>query len=198
ELEERVVAEAMELLKQGNKGVNAAALLLERNLGRRMARYFERCKVHPDDVEELVNELWFKIVTSDAEERVVPVAWMWRVASNVMRDWYRRRRAVTGEAANTVGLDVEDWLALMETYGAKAPPPWLRLCLERAMWQLEQDDPGRAEVLRMVCDGWTDIEIAVYFGADPDRIDKQTKNNARDRVYRARKKAAEYFSACKE
>ena len=64
---------------------------------------------------------------------------------------------------------------------------------------MQNEKPERAMVMLMVAEGWSAEEIAIYFGADPHRtITAQQLAAARDRVYRAKKEAQQFFEHCKE
>ncbi len=197
--EDEILGQVFDLVAQGGrKQLNTAALLLDKHLTGRVTGYFVRHKVSPDAAEELTNDLWLKLITSRFEGRTRPVVWMWTLARSMLFDWHRVEAAAKRGKNLQASLDEDDWLALMESRAGVSVPTWIRLCIERAMWQMEQDDPARAEVLRMVFEGWTDIEIAIYYGADPDTLTDKQRGAARDRSYQARKRARDYFADCKE
>lgn len=197
--EDQILARVFELISKGGRPqINQAVMLLDKELTNRVTRYFLRHRIPPEVAEELTNDLWLKLVTSRFDGRTRPVVWMWKIGRSLMIDWIRREAAEKRGRAAQGDLDDDEWLELMESVPSMSMPGWIRLCIERAIWQLEQDDPARAEVLRMVFEGWTDVEIAIYYGADPDTLSKKQQTAARDRVYRARKRAQEYFADCKD
>lgn len=197
--EDQILAKVFELISMGGRPqINQAVMLLDKELTNRVTRYFLRHRIPEEVAEELTNDLWLKLVTSHFDGRTRPVVWMWKIGRSLMIDWIRREAAEKRGRAAQGDLDEDEWLALMESVPSLSMPGWIRLCIERAIWQLEQDDPARAEVLRMVFEGWTDVEIAIYYGADPDTLSKKQQTAARDRVYRARKRAQEYFADCKD
>lgn len=197
--EDQILARVFELISKGGRPqINQAVMLLDKELTNRVTRYFLRHRIPPEVAEELTNDLWLKLVTSRFDGRTRPVVWMWKIGRSLMIDWIRHEAAEKRGRAAQGDLDDDKWLELMESVPSLSMPGWIRLCIERAIWQLEQDDPARAEVLRMVFEGWTDVEIAIYYGADPDTLSKKQQTAARDRVYRARKRAQEYFADCKD
>lgn len=197
--EEEIAERALALMREGSRGREQAARLLEQRLRGRMQAYLVRHRVPDADAEELVIDVWLKLLRSEFDQRTRPVVWLWKVARSVLLDWIRRRRSEKrGSGTVEMTLDEDQWLELQETVGAAPAPPWLKLCLERAMFQLEQDDPARAEVLRLAAEGWTAREIAIYYGAESSAVTQKQEGAARDRVYQARKKAQSYFQHCKE
>jgi hypothetical protein len=70
--------------------------------------------------------------------------------------------------------------------------------VHRAAAQLEKDEPTTAQVLLFKAQGWSAREIAIVFGAPPERVSKEAEGAARDRVYRACQVARGYFQHCKE
>lgn len=197
--EDQILARVFELISKGGRPqINQAVMLLDKELTNRVTRYFLRHRIPPEVAEELTNDLWLKLVTSRFDGRTRPVVWMWKIGRSLMIDWIRHEAAEKRGRSAQGDLDDDKWLELMESVPGMSMPGWIRLCIERAIWQLEQDDPARAEVLRMVFEGWTDVEIAIYYGADPDTLSKKQQTAARDRVYRARKRAQEYFADCKD
>lgn len=200
--EEQIAEQAMRLIQQGGTFREQGAALLCRHLSRRVQRYFERHRVPENQAEELVTEVWLKLLCSRYEGRVRAVVWLWTVAGSVLLDWVDKTRAerrAGSDAAQPVELAVDDaaWGLLSESVAAPAPPPWLTLCLERAAFVFEQEEPRRAEVLRFSCERWSAEEIAIYYGATPPVTPKQ-QTAARNRVLDAVKRARSYFAHCKD
>ena len=200
--EEQIADEAMRLIQQGGAFAERGAELLCRHLSRRVQRYFERHRVPSNQAEELVTEVWLKLLTSRYEGRVRGVVWLWTVAGSVLLDWVDKTRAerrAGADAAQPMEIAVDDdaWHVLSESVAAAAPPAWLKVCVERAAFLFEQEEPRRAEVLRFSCEQWSAEEIAVYYGATPPVTTKQ-QTAARNRVLDAVKRARSYFEHCKD
>ncbi|MES2938478.1 MAG: sigma factor [Pseudomonadota bacterium] len=198
--EEQIAAEALGLIRKGE--VEAGAELLVRRLTTRVQRYFERHRVPADQAEELVSETWLKLVTSRFDGGTREIVWLWTVAKTVLLDWVRRTQAqrrsgTREERAMEVQMDDDGWALLAASVAGAQAPAWTTLCIERAAWQFEQDEPRRAEVLRFSCEQWSAEEIAMYYGAEPPVTDKQ-KTAARNRVLDAMKRARGYFEHCRE
>ncbi|MCB1927652.1 MAG: sigma-70 family RNA polymerase sigma factor [Rhodocyclaceae bacterium] len=196
--EERILKDIFTLMGRGHPHVGAALRQLDERMNRRVFRYFCRHRVDQQTAEELVNDLWMKIYDARDKPPDRPGVWLWTLARHMVVDWLRERTAEKRGEGREIAMDDDAWKSVVETHPASTLPSWVRICLERASWQFEQDDPARAEVLRLVAEGWTDSEIAVYYGADPDKITDKQRGAARDRAYQARKRAREYFAECKE
>lgn len=200
--EEDVADQAIALLRAGN--VQPAAELLNKHLHTRMLRYLQRHRVPPDDAQELVTDVWMKFMTSRFDGQTRAVVWLWTVAGSVLLDWVRaqkaekRGRALSG-AVEVSGLDDVAWDMAVNQFDIEIEQsqPWVKLCVDRAMLQLTQDDPRRAHVLWLWYQGWSAQELAVEHGAKPPPTKKQ-ETAARNRVLEATRKAKEYFSHCKE
>lgn len=200
--EEEAAEQALELLRAGK--VQPAAELLNRYLHTRMLRYLQRHRVPLDDAQELVTDVWMKFMNSRFEGETRAVVWLWTVASSVLLDWVRaqkaekRGRALSG-AVEVSGLDDVAWDMAVNQFDIETEQsqPWVKLCVDRAMLQLSQDDPRRAHVLWLWYQGWSAQELAVEYGAKPPP-NKQQETAARNRVLEATRKAKTYFSHCKE
>jgi DNA-directed RNA polymerase specialized sigma24 family protein len=170
-------------------------------LGARVLGYLRRHRVPEADAEELVTDVWMKFLGSHYDGQARPVVWLWTIVQSVWVDWARARasqkRGGSGEERLEVEVDAQTLEALADAVQAPNAPGWLRLCLERAAWQLEQDDPNRAHVLWLWYSGQSATEIAIVFGAKPPPNAKQ-EAAARNRVLEATRRARAYFEHCKE
>lgn len=198
--EDQVAEEGLALISQGK--VEQGASLLVRHLSKRLQRYYLRHGVPADQAEELVNEAWFKLVSSSFRGETRAIVWVWKVAGSVLLDWVgrnatMRRSGTDDQPVSEVHLDDDGWRWLAEFAPAGEAPAWLTTCIERAAHLFESDEPRRAEVLRFTCEGWSAEEIAVYYGAAPPPSEKQ-KTAARNRVLDALKRARGYFAHCRE
>lgn len=181
--EDEVLASAFALLHGKEREREEAVRLLDRALGRRLERYFVRHRVPADDAEELVWDVWLKLLRSDFRGETRPVVWVWTIARSLMQSFHRRERP-------EIGFEDEEWTALLETTAAPGVPEWVRQCIERALFQFECDHPERAEVLRMLAEEWSAKEIGEFFGS--------SEGAARDRAYRTRERARAYLDECRE
>jgi DNA-directed RNA polymerase specialized sigma24 family protein len=198
--EEETAEQAVALLRA--QQVEQAALLLHRCLAGRMQRYFERHRVSRSEAEELVSDVWLRFIASSFDGRTRAVVWLWTVARSVLLDWVRAQGAQSrgrGPGASALEITLEDdaWALVENQNAAAVTPGWLKLCVERAIHQLEQDDPGRAHVLWLWHQGWSADEVAIHFGAPPPPSEKQ-RTAARNRVLDATRKARDYFSHCRD
>jgi DNA-directed RNA polymerase specialized sigma24 family protein len=190
---------AMNLIQAGE--LEKAAIHLHRSLGSRLISYFRRHRVPEADAEELVSEVWIKFLRSRYDGQTRPVVWLWTIVQSVLVDWARERsaqkRGGSGEDRLEVQVDEDAFEVLINATESPNTPGWLKLCIERAAHQLEQDDPSRSHVLWLWYSGQSAADIAVVFGAPPPPTPKQ-ETAARNRVLEATRKAREYFQHCKE
>lgn len=178
------VDEAFRLIACGGRDVDRGILALDKAVGRRLERYFLRHKVHPNEAEELVWEVMFK-ATKEFRRETRAIVWLWIIARNVLISYHRSRHSNI-----ETDLDDDGWDALLSHTESPALPAWLRLCIERVLATFEQDFPEPAEILRMIIEGWTSVEIAAFL--------QTSEGAARDRVYRTRMKLEPYIELCKE
>jgi len=197
-----ITARAMQLVQAGRP--NQAGKLLMEHMGRRMLNYYLRHRIPPHEAELLVNELWFRFLTSRFEERTRPVIWFWKLARSILNDWWRRELAQKrgGTEQTTVSLDDDELAGNSLNLEAIEPssdemPAWVKRCIHRAAEQLCRDDPKRAQLLWYKCQEMSAEDIAIIFGATPHPSTKE-KHNATSRISEAMKKARNYFSSCRE
>jgi RNA polymerase sigma-70 factor (ECF subfamily) len=95
----------MEAVAAGEEG--ALAELLERY--REPLAHFIHRQTGGRDVDDLFQETWLRIVRAadgfDTDKRFS--TWMFQIAVNLCRDWYRRRRAADRHEAATGGAELE-------------------------------------------------------------------------------------------
>lgn len=180
---EAALDKAFSLLTGNPQQQEQAVVLLDRAMGRRLENYFIRHKVQENDAEELVWDTWLKLLKSEFRGETRPEIWIWTIARSLLISYHRRDRP-------EIGLDDEDWTALLATMPAHRMAEWIKLCVERALWQFEHDHPERAEILRMLAEEWSAEEVGEFLGCKPGA--------ARDRVYRTRERVKEYLEECKE
>jgi DNA-directed RNA polymerase specialized sigma24 family protein len=177
------IAHALARMAEGIDGQEEAVRLLDRRFGRMLERYFIRHKVNPDDAEELVWDVWLKMLRSNFRGETRPVVWMWTIARSLLVSHHRKNRP-------EIRLDDEDWTALLETRAGHSLPEWVRLCIERALHAFETDHPERSEVLRMIAEEWSAAEVGAVFQC--------AEGAARDRIYRTRERVRQYLEECRE
>ncbi len=190
--EEGVVAQGFQLLRGKEKDRQKAIIMLDQELGPRMTRYFIRHKVHVDDAEELVWNVWLKLDQSISggkfRNETRPVIYMWTIARNEYFDYHRRAGGATFQG----GLDEPELEGLLASMGKGSihRPGWLKLCVERALAEMEGDYPMDADILQRWVEGWSAEEIATFLGI--------SNGAARDRTYRVRMRAEGYLQHCKD
>jgi DNA-directed RNA polymerase specialized sigma24 family protein len=197
-------SQALACLTQGPKGRDQAARLLLQGCGGRLAGYIRRHSYNQatdEDAEEILMNTVMAFVTKPIPTGGSPDAWLFTIARNELIDWGRKRNAdKRGGGLGNVDLDDDEMGNLFDTaLGHTELPAWVRDCIQKAAAYMQQVSPERAMVLFMVADGWSAEEIAIYFGADPNKeITSQQQAAARDRRYRAKLEAQKYFEHCKE
>lgn len=191
--------EAMALIQAGK--TEQAARHLHATMTQRVLGFLRRHRVPEDDAQELVLDIWIKFIRSPYDGRTQPVVWFWGVVQSVLVDWARERSALkrggAGEERLEVRVDDDTLEVIINALEGTNTPAWLKLCIERAAHQLEQDDPNRAHVLWLWFSGHSAADIAVVFGATPPPSTKQ-ETAARNRVLEATRKARDYFGHCKD
>lgn len=212
---EKHANEAMRLIAAGQTEKGAEVLV--RHLSGALQRTcIHRYRISVDDAEDLVMEAIFKIVQGRFQHETEPLIWIRTIARNVCLDWLEKARAAkrggptapagpvdtpmaqhAAESQGGAAFEQDGDAFLAERVSDPGMPAWARLCVERAAWQFERDEPRRAEVLRMKTEGWSAEEIALHFGATPP-VQKKQEVAARNRVLDAMKRAREYFQHCKD
>lgn len=157
--------------------------LLQQCLGRKLQRYFERNRVPEAIAEEMVWDVWLKVLQGDFRGDTRPVVWIWTIARNHLISHHRKDHP-------EVDMDEESWEALVVSLPAAGIPAWARLCIERALAQFEIDHPDRTQVLRMIAEEWSAREIGEVFACN--------EGAARDRAYRTRELVRSYLEECRE
>jgi len=191
-------------LGQGSKGRDQAARLLLQGCGGRLVSYIRRHSYNQasdEDAEEILMNTVMAFVTKPIPSGVSADAWLFAITRNELIDWARKRNAEKrGGGLADVELDDDELGNLFDTeLGHTELPAWVRDCIQKAAAYMQQVSPERAMVLFMVADGWSAEEMAIYFGADPNKeITTQQQAAARDRRYRAKLEAQKYFEHCKE
>ena len=203
--EPQIAARAVELMRSGAQGREAAASLLYRRLSGRVKGFFKRHRVPEDQAEELFNDFLFKFVTCDPTgvHESSAVALMWRVAHSVLTDWARRvsaeRRGGNGDSAAEVSLADDIWAIVLDTsHGAVEMAGWIKDCVHRVSALFQRERPRPAETLLLFTLGYSHREIAAIEGASTDDVSAQQEAAAKSRVHHASKLAREYFKECLE
>jgi len=195
----------MACLNQGGKGREKAGRLLLEGCGARLMAYLRRHsyrQANDEDAEELMMNTIMAFITKPCPPYCNPEAWLYTIARNELIDWARKRNADKrgGKGPADIDLDDDELGNLFDTsLGHTEMHAWVRDCIQKAAAYMQEQSPERAMVLYMVADGWSAEEIAIYFGADPQqKISTQQQAAARDRRYRAKRDAQQYFEHCQE
>lgn len=181
--EDLILSGLFESLSESDSAREEAIKKIDRMFNRRIERYFVRHKVPQPEAEELVWDVWLKLLNSKFRGETRPSVWVWTIARSILISFHRRHRP-------EISFDLDDWDLLLNTHEAPQMPMWIRLCVERALFQFEQDYPERTEILRMISEEWSAREIGSFLGCQ--------EGAARDRVFRTRERVKEYLKECVE
>ena len=198
-------AQAWVCLQPGGLGKERAARLLLSGCGGYLASYIRRHsygQACEQDAEEIMSSAIMAFLSKPCPSHCKPEAWLFAITRNELIDWARKRNADKRGGKDHPDIDLnDDELGNLfdTTLGHTEMPLWVRDCIHKAAYYMQKHSPERANVLFMVADGWSAEEIAIYFGADPHQtITLQQLAAARDRKYRAKQEAQQYFEHCKE
>jgi len=194
-------AEAAALLRKGKPDKERAARVLLQGCGSRLIRYLHNhARVDEHQAEDLATQALLSFIDAPPEHAEAAPAYLYSVARSKAIDHVRKVTAQRrGGGRAEVALDEEDFIVLLDTqHGYSDMPAWVRDCVQKAAYVMQQQDPERFMVLQMVYEDWPAEDIAVYFGADPQNVSTRQKTAARDRKYQARQSARQYFEHCQE
>lgn len=200
---EQKASAAMKLISKGQ--VNEGAEVLVNELTGWLHSIFFRARVRADDIEDLVQLTYMKVISSKFKGEMRASGWIKKLATHVLVDYIRSRAskgAVSpdGHGFREVYLDDEAWKLIAESVadpeagaGDAYTPMWVRRCVERAAMELQNSHPREAAVLAMLAEGWSAEEVAKFFSGDAG-----TAGAGRQRVYEARAVSKDYFKHCKD
>lgn len=172
----------------GGSRMDAAVRALFDAYRRRFFTYFVRNRMPEGEAEELVQEVFMKIVRGAQSWRgdTPAGAWIWAVARNALTDRARRFRPEQ---------PLEDeHLEKLEGDSSSIPGnarETIEDCVERALLAFSRVEPERAEVVRLqVTEEWSIVELATFLGRTPGAT--------REYVSQCRKKLKQHIAPCHE
>jgi RNA polymerase sigma-70 factor (ECF subfamily) len=180
--------QCLERIRQGGKQRAEAISQLYRQCAHRFLAYFQKHRVPGNDAEDLVQEVFVKVVRRCEEFRGEAriEAWMWRIARNCLIDYFRRARPE----------DPVDEDELIRLVGSdKNPGPLksdgLEDCVRVAFAEFAQAHPDRAEVLRLIAfEGWDIAEVAAMLN--------RTSGATREYLSQCRKRLQVFLEPCRQ
>jgi RNA polymerase sigma-70 factor (ECF subfamily) len=182
------IAEAMTLLRSGGKARERGVRELYDRFFLKFQRYFQRHRIPAAHAEELVQEVFIRVLKGCESYRgeAAPAVWLWTIVRNAMVSYHRARKSdVESDAGEPGENDAPLEQSMEET------PPWVRECLARQMKQFGMEHPERAECLStIVLQDWGIEELAHFLG----RSIAATK----EYLSQCRKKLRTYLRQCVE
>jgi DNA-directed RNA polymerase specialized sigma24 family protein len=191
--DKEIINQAVVLMRKGAKGQDQAALLIWRNMGTRLERFFKYQGVHPDDAEELANDAVARFVNGnpDHSHEKSAIGYFWATARHVMLDRIAHDKALKRQNKYNAALTDEDFEKIEDpTSQDIAEINARRDCMERAHGLLQLERPVLIPMLTMISE-----ELSMQEIADALSIKLAA---AKQRVKYARDVFFEYFKECKE
>jgi len=152
-------------------------------------RYFVRHRVPLSQAEELVQEVFIRVMKGcdDYRGEAPPTVWLWTIVRNTMVSFHRGKAT---ESASTQASDDETERLLTELPAAYMPS-WVQDCLGRQMARFEVEHPERAECISaIVLQDWGVDELAQFLG--------RSLAATREYVSQCRKKLRSFLHECGE
>ena len=216
--QQRLIEQVLALMRGGDGGRNnghndghndgreAACRMLYQGMGHSIQRFLERHGLSSADAEEIMNDTILKFITSDPAsiEPTFALAWLWQIANNEFKSRYRhhhaqKRGGKEGGSQTETTQTPEEWQQIEnQLHAPLALPDWVIDCIGRATAFFQSERPPLFEVLRLIVQGYSNREIAIIYGADPENVSSEQENAAKSRVHHARTVAQSYFEECKE
>ena len=204
--QQRLIEQVLALMHGGGRGGEAAWRMLYRGMGHTIQRSLERHGTPSADAEEIMADTIFKFISSDPAtiESAFALAWLWQIANNERNSRYRHDQAQKrggqegGGKAETTQTEEEWQQTENEAHAPLALPDWVNDCIGRAAAFFQSERPPLFEVLRLFLQGYSNREIAIIDGADPQNVTPAQESAAKSRVHHARTVAQTYFEECKE
>lgn len=135
---------------------------LFRRYSGRFQSYYERAGLRAAEAEELVQEVFIRILNKAASYRgeAAPSAWLWTVARNAFISHRRRVEPPTHGDDESVLRELID-----DSSAAALETEELVNCVRQQFQRYRQKHPERAEVLALVAFyGWQPKDLASYIG----------------------------------
>lgn len=203
---DRPATQVMLLLAAG-RTKEAERLLMDSYLGQ-FKRMFANNSLHHLS-EEMISETFYRFLTLPDPLQVADHAepTLRRIARNVLIDFARKANTLSRGGGKEDGpaevlLDDEALLdALAADAGLYHDPVWYQTlvdCVHRAMAFFRKEKARLAETLWLEFLEYTTVEVAIYYGADPNGPSLKELANARQRMHHARVEARSYFQHCKD
>lgn len=183
----------LEQLSQGGESRRQAIASLYRRFAPRFRRYFRSHRLVDAEVEDLVQDVFVKVVRSCGEFRGEARAdtWLWAIARNSLISRFRAR--LPDMALDDLDIDqicAAD-PALQAAPPGATPPGGVDDCVQRGIGRFGQDFPDRARAIGfLVIEEWSIEDIARALGRTPGAT--------REFLSQCRKKLRPYIEECLE
>jgi DNA-directed RNA polymerase specialized sigma24 family protein len=181
----------------------AGRLMAGGALGGWVLGYFRRKGVREAEAEELAQDVWSKVIAGGYTVRSNALGLLHRIVISRLKDHIRQRRqGIDGWIVERPAGDEDDdewsWLQSLSP-PALQPSAELLDCVRRRFAEFERDNSDRAALLEMIALQLSYKEIAAaLFDKDETAVTDADIGRVRDRIYRARKQAEDYFRDCQD
>ena len=182
------LADALALLRAGGGARERGVRQLFEAYAGQLRRYFVRHRVLEAEAEELVQEVFIRVLRGCDSYRgeAPPAVWFWTIARNTMISYHRAQRPEQRAADFDDADGFEQWL---ENQPGADSPAWLRECLQRQLARFEVDHPQRAEcITAVVMRDWGIDELAAFLG--------RSLAATKEYLSQCRKKLRAYLDEC--
>jgi RNA polymerase sigma-70 factor (ECF subfamily) len=177
-------------LRAGGKARQQVIAELFLEMGPKLQRYFERKGAAPQRAEELVGDVFERILRScDTYRGDAPLeAWAWSIAPNVMNDEFAAAGKRRGEVALDA-MDPEPAQRLLDAARGATADPSIEHCIKRAFAEFSRAQPQCAEALTtLAMEGLDTTALAAVLG--------RTEGATREFISQCRKKLAVLLEPC--
>ena len=148
----------------------------------RLQAFIARRVESPQAAEDLTQEVLLRLVRSNADELADPAAWLYRVARNVIIDYYRTRRPAPA------GVEASEFIDSIDPFADD--PSLARRELAHCLYSLinQLDEPYQSAITAVDLDGRTHASVATDIGLSIPGV--------KSRVQRARRQLRHLLTDC--
>lgn len=189
----------IELVKAGNKKRDQGISILYRKYAKDLRRFFSYKCGNISDADDLVQEVFIKVVRSCETYRGDSTlkSWLWQIARNSFTDYVRHKKInATDQAIRPTSDSDEDGWEFLENKEPSLQVNYhetkdtIQDCFSRGYSNFAKSDPDRAYALSLLVNGYDSKKIAGFLN--------RTEGATREYLSQCRKKIEEFLLPCKE